>query len=138
MKYTGGCYCRTIRYEVELDSADDARTSLCHCSSCKKWFGGPFGITTKVGAGAFRYTAGQAIEHESDNGATLLHREFCGTCGSGILEYGKDAAGKFIYFTHGTLDDPAALAPKGEFFCKNRLAWMPELQGVFHKREIKE
>jgi hypothetical protein len=31
----GGCYCGEIRYELHLDSPDDARTSLCHCSSCK-------------------------------------------------------------------------------------------------------
>ncbi|KAK9596698.1 hypothetical protein V6Z92_003162 [Aspergillus fumigatus] len=34
-QYTGSCYCRNIRYEISLDSPDDARTSLCHCSNCK-------------------------------------------------------------------------------------------------------
>ena len=33
--YPGGCYCRAIRYEVELEDADKARTSLCHCKNCK-------------------------------------------------------------------------------------------------------
>lgn len=33
--YPGSCYCRDIEYELSLSSPDDARTSLCHCKSCK-------------------------------------------------------------------------------------------------------
>ena len=35
MLSTGSCYCRAITYEVSLNSADDARTSICHCKNCK-------------------------------------------------------------------------------------------------------
>lgn len=35
----------------------------------------------------------------------------------------------FRYIMTGTLDQPDALPPKGEFFCKNRSAWMPEVPG---------
>jgi len=55
----------------------------------------------------------------------------------------------------GSLDEPEKVPPKGEFFCKSRTGWMPELEGmaeteclqtealivatgVFHKKEIKE
>jgi len=45
---------------------------------------------------------------------------------------------KFRYIVIGSLDDPDALPPKGEFFCKDRAKWMPEVPDVFHKQEIKE
>lgn len=63
---------------------------------------------------------------------------------------------KFRYIVVGSLDDPEALPPKGEFFCKERVSWMPEIPSkstlhtsmhrshsdceidVFHKMEIKE
>lgn len=64
---------------------------------------------------------------------------------------------KFRYIVVGSLDDPEALPPKGEFFCKERVSWMPEVPSkstlhtslmhrchsnceidVFHKREVKE
>jgi hypothetical protein len=71
---------------------------------------------------------------------------------------------KFRYIVVGSLDDPEALPPKGEFFCKERVSWMPEVpstyiiysflretspwdesgcadhgyEDVFHKKEIKE
>ncbi|KIJ54670.1 hypothetical protein M422DRAFT_73571 [Sphaerobolus stellatus SS14] len=138
MIYKGSCYCRNIEYQLDLASPDDARTSLCHCKNCKKFTGGPFGVTTKIPKSSFTVTQGKTKEHVADNGSgTLLHREFCDTCGGPILEYGEHA-GDFIYVFHGTLDDPNALSPKGEFFCKLRSNWMPEIPNVFHKREIKE
>ena len=77
--------------------------------------------------------------HEADNGSgVLLHREFCGICGSGILEYGESAGKDFRYIMTGTLDDPGALPPKGEFWCSRREKWLPEVPGIFHKQQIKE
>lgn len=31
----------------------------------------------------------------------------------------------------GTMDDPMMVPPKGEFFCKNRVEWMPEIPGMY-------
>ncbi|ESK93144.1 duf636 domain protein [Moniliophthora roreri MCA 2997] len=138
--YTGSCYCREIQYEITLDSPDQGRTSICHCHNCKKFFGNPFGTTTKIPKSAFKITSGTTKEHVSDNGSTQLHREFCGTCGSGILEYGQEAAPEWRYIMYGTLDERGQeeLAPKGEFFGKYRNQWMPEIPDLFHKEEIKQ
>ncbi|KAH8803663.1 Mss4-like protein [Xylogone sp. PMI_703] len=135
--YTGSCYCHKVQYEIDLSSPDDARTSLCHCSNCKKFTGGPFGITTKIKKNSFRITQGDLKEHLSDNGSgSQLHRKFCDECGTGILEYGEHA-GDSIYIFHGTLDDPNALPPKGEFFTKVKEPWLPEFTSLdFHKKEI--
>lgn len=139
MIYTGSCYCHELSYELDLASPNDARTSLCHCKNCKRFFGTAFGLTTKIPVSAFRYTSGNPKVHMADNGSgTQLTREFCGTCGSGILEFGEPARNDWRYVMTGTMDEPDALPPKGEFFCKNKSAWMPEIPGVFHKREIKD
>ncbi|EJT99790.1 DUF636 domain protein, partial [Dacryopinax primogenitus] len=137
--YKGGCYCGQIRYEFSLNSLDEARTSICHCKNCRKFTGGESGITTKIPKEAFTLTKGTPTPHIMDNGSgTNIHREFCGTCGGPILEYGEPVAEKHRYVFWGTLDEPEALSPKGEFFCKNRAGWMPEVPNVFHMREIKE
>ena len=45
-------------------------------------------MTSKVKRDAFKVVQGQTKEHVSDNGVgKQLHREFCPTCGSGILEW---------------------------------------------------
>ncbi|TFK39073.1 DUF636 domain-containing protein [Crucibulum laeve] len=136
-RHTGSCYCKEVKYEVNLQSLDDARTSICYCSNCKKWTGSAFGITTKIPRSALKITKGKTTEHVSDNGSgTKLYREFCGTCGGGILEYGENAGDK-TYITYGSLDHPEELPPKGEFFCKYKEMWIPEIPNVFHKQEIK-
>jgi hypothetical protein len=45
----GRCVCSSLKYSVNLNSADDARTTLCHCKSCRRAFGTNYGLTTKVG-----------------------------------------------------------------------------------------
>lgn len=57
----------------------------------KKFTGGNYGITTKLPKSAFKITEGkdEVKVHEADNGSgVVLRREFCGKCGSGLLEYG--------------------------------------------------
>ena len=59
--------------------------------SMQKFTGGNFGITTKLPKSSFTIKSGKDLVkvHEADNGSgTLLHREFCGNCGTGLLEYG--------------------------------------------------
>ncbi|KAI3572421.1 Mss4-like protein [Fusarium oxysporum f. sp. albedinis] len=104
-----------IKYSVSLDSPDDARTSLCHCGSCCRAFGTNFGLTTKIALGGFNYDQGKPKTFKQENGVV---REFCDNCGAFIYEYG--------------------FPPKGEFFCKYRAEWMPEVPELFHKNEIKE
>lgn len=134
MIFNGGCYCGNVRYQLNLDSPDDARMSICHCRNCKKFTGSEFGITAKIPKKAFRITQGQTKQHVSNNGSSTLTREFCDSCGSGILEYGGNA-GENTYVFYGSLDEPDKLPPKGEFFCKNRAEWMPEIPGMFRGRE---
>ncbi|KAI0802171.1 Mss4-like protein [Xylaria sp. FL0064] len=123
----GGCYCGAIRYTIMLsDPASEARTSICHCGNCKRFTGCNYDITTKIPRSSFALAG------------VKLHREFCGTWGGSFLEYGENA-GDNIYVFYRTMDDHARgqVEPKGEFFCKLRDPWMPEIQGLFHKEEIK-
>lgn len=81
--------------------------------------------------------------HKSDNGSgSLLTREFCGTCGGGIREWGEQAEGKSTYVCYGGLEETGRkeLPPKGEFFVRKREEWMKDIGGkdVFKKQEIKD
>lgn len=130
----------------------------------QKFTGCNFSIASKIPKSAFKVkSGGEHIKvHEADNGSgVVLHREFCDTCGSGLLEYGvryssspsgaflslsqyrttivnmvsgQANAGDFVYIFYGTLDRPEDLPPKGEFFCKRRDSWMPEIPGTTYVR----
>jgi hypothetical protein len=88
----GGCTCGSIRYSLSLNSTDDARTTLCHCSSCKRAFGGAFGLTAKTAIDTFKATKGTPKIFVQENG---VHREFCENCGVFLCEYGEAAKDKF-------------------------------------------
>ncbi|KAK3079190.1 hypothetical protein LTS18_005511 [Coniosporium uncinatum] len=142
MKLTGSCYCHALTYEVNLDSADDARMSLCHRKNCKKAFGTNYGLTAKIPVSSFKYTSSskKPKEHATDNGSgAVVTRESCDTCGSFILEYGAAAKEHFRYVTYGSpRRPPNSSRQKAEFFCKQRSTWMPEIPDVFHKQEVKQ
>ncbi|KAK3326003.1 Mss4-like protein [Apodospora peruviana] len=131
----GRCVCKKLQYSLSVESADDARTTLCHCNSCRRAFGTNFGLTAKIPIQSFKYESGSPKLYKQDNGVI---REFCDNCGAYICEYGEAAADKFRYVMWGTMDEPEKVPPKGEFFCKNRTKWMPEIPDVFHKQEIKD
>lgn len=153
--YKGSCYCGELKYTINV-SPDDARTSLCHCKNCKvcnrlaqsvwgasmlisrqKFFGTAFGLTTKVPVSSFSYTSEskKPTIHEADNGSgTTLHREFCPTCGSGILEVGAAAMKDFRYIMTGTLDHPGDLPPKGNFGARGARSGCQKYRGYSTSR----
>ena len=82
----GKCVCQKLRYSLDLESPEDARTSLCHCNSCRRAFGTNFGLTARVPIQSFKYEDGcSPKQYKQENGVT---REFCDTCGTLICEYG--------------------------------------------------
>ncbi|GJC80356.1 hypothetical protein ColLi_03194 [Colletotrichum liriopes] len=96
----GRCVCSKLQYSAKIDSPDDARTSLCHCSSCKRAFGANYGLTTKVPLEGFSYTKGTPKRFRQENGVI---REFCDNCGAFLCEYGEQAADTFRYIMWGRL-----------------------------------
>lgn len=177
LNLTGTCTCKKLQYTVRLDSADSARTSLCHCLSCKKAFGTNYGLTSKACTrpplamlpqkqqSSYRYSPrSQSRASNTAKGSQsctsrrmALYESFakvaarsCANTGyvfkilihdlpeppkDGLIQRSRQeqAADKFRYVTYGTLDDPEKLPPKGEFFCKERSSWMPEIPGLCHQ-----
>lgn len=48
------------------------------------------------------------------------------------------AADKFRYVTWGSFDEPEKVPPKGEFFCKEKPEWMPDIPGMVSIRSSLE
>ena len=78
MSITGECFCGGVRYEVR-GALKDARS--CHCSRCRKVFGGAASAYAEVEVGEFLWLAGQdqTTVYESAPGWGLC---FCRECGS--------------------------------------------------------
>ncbi len=86
-KYTGGCHCGKVRYEVTTDLS---KVVACNCSRCAKlgW------MLTFVGADAFKLLQGRDALTEYRFNTKKIEHLFCSTCGIESFAQGKDKAGR--------------------------------------------
>lgn len=85
-KYTGGCHCGAVRYEVE---ADLAQTFTCNCSYCEvKGF-----IMAFVPATNFTLLSGEDMLTEYRFNKKKIAHLFCKVCGVQSFGRGTDQSG---------------------------------------------
>lgn len=90
MKYTGGCHCGAVRYEVE---ADLTHTIECNCSHCSmKGF-----ILSFVPADQFTLLTPEAPLTEYQFNKHHIHHLFCPVCGVESFAHGKGPDGTEMY-----------------------------------------
>lgn len=85
-KYTGGCHCQAVKYEVE---ADLTKTFTCNCSHCEiKGF-----ILTFVPAANFTLLSGEDMLTEYRFNTKKIAHLFCKVCGVQSFGRGADQSG---------------------------------------------
>ena len=120
--FTGGCLCKSIRYEV--DSVFDV--IYCHCNNCRRCSGAPVLLIAAVAGDAFRVSEGNPTAYLTSSSGRSY---FCGKCGSGL--YGEYLAedhplardGRHFSVRVGTFDEPERLRPQIHQFVENKLSW---------------
>jgi len=120
--FTGGCVCKSIRYEV--DRIFDV--IYCHCNQCRRSSGAPVLSTAAVAGDAFRVTKGTpAVYPTSATGSS----HFCGKCGTGL--YGEYRPPnhplvkneRYLSVRVGTFDEPERIRPRIHQFVESKLSW---------------
>lgn len=103
MRRTGRCLCGKVTFSAEAMP----RFQACHCSSYRKWVGGPF-LSVPCERAEFK---GPVKRYASSEG---FERGFCETCGSNLFFHpiGSGLHGIPI----GLFDDQSDLPFKAEFF----------------------
>ena len=103
MKLEGGCYCGSLRYEVE---GDPLFKGQCHCRECQYISGGHPNAVMGMPEAGFSYTKGSPKGFRRSDLDNPVTREFCGDCGTHILAKGAGMPGT-VMLKAGTLDDPS-------------------------------
>ena len=113
----GGCLCGAVRFSVDEFCSDIFK---CHCSKCRKAFGGASSAAALAQESAFNWLQGQdAIrEYRKDKG---FRRCFCPECGSLLPQFLPD------YHLHwipmGLLDDDPGIRLKRHLYVDSKAAW---------------
>jgi hypothetical protein len=117
-KFTGGCACGAIRYEV---MAEPLVMFNCHCRDCQKTTGGPYTPVFYVPAKAFKITKGSPQYYDTTSEMVGENqRGFCPECGSRLFG-GKTEQGQGI--TASSLDDPSLYTPQFEIWTSDAQPW---------------
>ena len=96
-KATGGCLCGGVRLTIDNPPA---KVSVCHCSMCRRWTGGP--LMALHPEKPLRLDKTDTLTwHRSSEWA---ERGFCSTCGTSLF-YRIVATPDDVIATPGALDD---------------------------------
>lgn len=86
-KYTGGCQCGKVRYEVEMKID---KVISCNCSRCARLGS----LLAAASATDFKLTAGEGEMTTFKFNKHVINHPFCSTCGIESFASGKGPGGK--------------------------------------------
>ena len=120
-KYTGGCQCGELRYEVV---GTPRKLVVCHCTDCQRQSGSAFGMTLLVNEADFRLTQGEVktFVSTSATGRAKLGA-FCPRCGTRIYHKPEWRPGT-VSVKPGTLDDTSGLKPDMHIWISSKQPWV--------------
>lgn len=120
-KYTGGCQCGDIRYELV---GSPQKLVVCHCTDCQRQSGSAFGMTLVVKETDFRLTRGEpkTFVSKSAAGRSKLGA-FCPQCGTRIYHKPEWRRGA-VSIKPGTLDNTSWLRPDMHIWTRSKQPWV--------------
>jgi hypothetical protein len=116
---TGGCQCGAVRYRV---SGEIGYPHLCHCRMCQKASGNFFLPLIGAEQADFKWTRGEPAWFHSSK---PVRRGFCRDCGTPLAF--ETVGDTHIAFTHGSLDDVAAVTPVEQSGVEGRVPFYADL-----------
>jgi hypothetical protein len=112
--HEGGCACGAVRVRV---AGEPKEVNLCHCMTCRRIHGAPFGVYAIFARDAFQ-VSGDTVAWES---STTGKRHHCPTCGSPVY-LAFDGVDE-IEVPTGIFDETGLSPPQYEIWCKSAEPW---------------
>jgi len=120
-RYTGGCQCGSIRYEVR---GEPRQVVACHCTECQRQSGSAFGMTMVVSEDVFKISKGEPKIYRSTSPAGRAKvGAFCPDCGTRVYHQPEWRKGT-ISVKPGTLDDTSWLRPDLHIWTSSKQPWV--------------
>ena len=116
----GGCYCGSLRYELD---PTDGLVANCHCTLCRKTSGAPYVTWLLIADVRFTWSGAEPASLKSSDHGT---RGFCQHCGTPISFQTSQRPGQ-IDITVASLDDPNPYSPTEDVYIEDKLDWIHPL-----------
>ncbi len=115
---TGRCLCGSLTFEIQ---GPIHNMGHCHCSKCRKAYGGAFGTFAQVASADLKILTGREGLRAWRSSATV-ERTFCGTCGSPFT-YHWDGMPSVVWVVAGLLDEDPQVRPDHHIFVGSKAPW---------------
>jgi hypothetical protein len=129
MKVTGGCHCRQITYEAEVDPTT---VRVCHCTDCQRLSGTAFRTNISSLPGTFVLKSGtpKIYIKTAESGNKRAHA-FCSERGAPIYAAAPEPNPSTVGLRVGGIDQRAQCEPPiRQGWCRSALPWSMDLRGV--------
>jgi hypothetical protein len=121
ISHKGACACGKVTFEAR---GEPYRVGICHCLTCRKAHGAPFGFYVVFPVEAVSVT-GEVLGFASSGHA---RRYACASCGAPVhAHYGRADE---LYLYPGSFDEPGLFEPTYELWTRRREPWLPEFPTV--------
>ena len=119
---TGSCLCGAIGYTVR---AEVRELRACHCTNCQKISGAGGTVNALVAAKDFEIVKGKPrrFTKTADSGR-ILHRYFCGDCGSAIYSQ-REVTPDRVVVRAGGLDNAPPMKVTAHIWTRSARPWDP-------------
>ena len=116
---TGGCLCKSVRYQV---TAEPILTRVCWCRLCQYLGAGSATVNVCFPSAAISI-AGEVRDYRSiaDSG-NVMHRKFCPSCGTALFSEAESRP-HLIFVRAGTLDDSEVAKPSMTIWTSQAPNW---------------
>lgn len=113
----GGCLCGAVRFSVREFRGGVLK---CHCSKCRKAFGGASSAAAICAEDAFAWVDGESGIREYRTPSGFLRR-FCGDCGAILPQYLPEYSAYWV--PAGLLEADAGLSLRHHIHVDSKAAW---------------
>ncbi|HEX6637189.1 MAG TPA: GFA family protein [Steroidobacteraceae bacterium] len=120
MKYTGGCLCGQVRFEI---AAAPIVMRLCWCRDCQYFAAGNATVNVVFPSNALTVLQGELHDYVStaDSG-NRMHRRFCSNCGTPVFS-AAESRPHLVIVRNGALDDTELLKPSATIWTESAPEW---------------
>ncbi|KAJ7152188.1 Mss4-like protein [Mycena crocata] len=135
---TATCFCGAVQLAFPTQGPGLITTFVCNCTDCRKITASMFASNFTIDDAYLKHLRGRDNLKAFGQAHTIASHKtmtnyFCSTCGTLMYRVGAASPGKSI-LRIGTVDDfnlhETKLRPQHELFTKDRVSWLPGLEGV--------
>ena len=119
-RFTGGCLCGGVRFEVTQPLVS---AIYCHCTRCQRRSGSAASVSGRIVPGSLQVAIGAELVRAFEPPGGFA-KEFCGRCGSAL--WARDPADPDqLWVRLGAFDRDPGIRPAARQFVAYAASWEP-------------